>query len=84
MVELQKSRYGWEFLFLGANIDTVETARHYGIDESRAVRFHNDSKGIAINYDVIEEVVHHVRSGKGIDRSWKTQAEKDYDGRQKA
>jgi len=84
MVERQKSRYGWEFLFLGANIDTVETARHYGIDESRAVRFHNDSKGIAINYDVIEEVVHHVRSGKRIDRSWKRRAEKDYEGRHKA
>ena len=45
MIESQKE-VGWEFLFLGANIDAVETVRSYGIDESRAVNFINDTKGI--------------------------------------
>lgn len=84
MVERQKSRFKWEFLFLGANIDAVETTRRYGIDESRALRYHNDPDGIAINYHVVQEAVHNVRIGKGIDRSWKERAEKDYEKRNNA
>ena len=78
MVERQKNTYGWEFLFLGANIDAVETARRYGIDESRTARYHNDPKGVAVNYCVMEEAVHMVRSGKRLDRSWKKKAEEDF------
>ena len=81
MVERQKNRYGWEFLFLGADIDAIETARNYGIDESRAARFHNDSKGIAINYFSIGEAVHTVRSNRQLDRSWKRHTERDYEER---
>jgi len=81
MVERQKDKYGWEFLFLGANIDAVETARSYGIDESRTTRYHNDPKGVAVNYCVMEEAVHTVRSGKRLDRSWKKKAEEDFETR---
>ena len=49
MVQRQKEKYGWEFLFLGANIDAVETARHFGIGRDRAVRYHNDAKGQRLN-----------------------------------
>ena len=45
MVEKKKEKYGWEFLFLGANIDAVETAKHFGIARDRSVNFHNDSVG---------------------------------------
>ena len=61
MIERQKEKYGWEFLFLGANIDAVETARHFGIKEDRAVNFHCDSKGTQLNYEVISEAICAVR-----------------------
>ena len=46
--ENQKKKYGWEFLFIGANIDAVETAKHFGIDADRAVDYHADRKGTAV------------------------------------
>ncbi len=61
MVEGQKERYGWEFLFLGANIDAVAEARRFGIDSRRAVNFENDSKGVKLNYDVLSATVSRVR-----------------------
>ena len=50
MIERQKAKYGWEFLFLGANIDAVETAGNFGIDTDWAVNYHCDSEGTALNY----------------------------------
>lgn len=61
MVEKQKKKYGWEFLFLGANIDAIETARGFGISEDRAVNYCCDSEGTALNYDVIGKAVSNVR-----------------------
>lgn len=84
MVERQKIKYGWEFLFLGANIDAVETARTYGIDERTTVRFHNDSQGVDINCKIVQEAIHCVRSGRELDRSWKERAEKDYASRKRS
>ena len=55
MIERQKARYGWEFLFLGANIDAVETAGHFGIGADRAVNYHADSAGTQLNYEVLFE-----------------------------
>lgn len=48
MVERQKEEYGWEFLFIGANIDSVETAKHFGIGADRAVNYHADHQGIMV------------------------------------
>ena len=48
MIEEQKKEHGWEFLFIGANIDAVETARNFGIDAERAVAYHADAKGTAV------------------------------------
>lgn len=61
MIERQKAKYGWEFLFLGANIDAVETARHFGISEDRAVNYHSDGAGTQLNYDVVSEAISSVR-----------------------
>ena len=61
MIERQKAKYGWEFLFLGANIDAVETARHFGIGADRAVNYHSDSAGTQLNYEVLSEAISAVR-----------------------
>lgn len=62
MVERQKKRYNWEFIFLGANIDAVNVARRFGVSEKRAVRFENDGIGTEMNYRVMSDIVSSVRS----------------------
>ena len=57
MIERQKARYHWEFLFLGANIDAVKEAERFGINASRAVRYEHDSAGTQLNYEVVSHVV---------------------------
>ncbi len=81
MVERQKSRYGWEFLFLGANIDAVETARRYGIGPDRAVRFHNDRRGIQVNYETVSRAVGSVRMNAPLQRDWMADIQEDYESR---
>lgn len=81
MVERQKTRYGWEFLFLGANIDAVETAREFGISEDRAVNYHSDSVGTQLNYEVLSDTICQVRASGSIDGNWKKKIEKDYQNR---
>ncbi len=83
MIEKQKSRYGWEFIFLGANIDAVAEAEKFGIDSSRAAQFHNDKEGIELNYKVVSEAICELRSSKTISRDWKNQIDEDYDKRRK-
>ena len=53
MIENQKNKYGWEFLFIGANIDAVETARNFGISEDKAVNYHADSAGTKVVYNAV-------------------------------
>ena len=81
MVERQKSKYGWEFLFLGANIDAVETAGRFGIGSDRAVRFHNDAAGIALNYDAVSRTVGRMRRREIVCDEWKAEIEEDYASR---
>ena len=81
MIEKEKSKYGWEFLFLGANIDAVETARHFGIDEDHAVDYHADTIGTALNFEVVGEAVSSVRCGAPLKRKWKERIEADYKSR---
>jgi len=78
MVQRQKTRYGWEFLFLGANIDAVETASHFGIAEDRAVTFHNDAVGQALNYSQVSVAVSTMRANAPLGRDWKDEIEKDF------
>ena len=77
MIERQKEKYGWEFLFLGANIDAVETARGIGIDPGRAVDYCCDSQGISLNYEVLSIAICSVRCGDRLDDSWKQRIEDD-------
>ena len=62
MIERQKKKYHWEFIFLGANIDAVEVAGRFGIDRSRAVRYECDSEGTQLNYSVMSKMVSSVRA----------------------
>jgi uncharacterized protein YegL len=78
MVKHEQEKYGWEFLFLGANIDAVETAAHFGIAEDRAVTFLNDSKGQRLNYDSLGDAMRCVRSSAPLGREWKEKIEADF------
>ena len=78
MIKHQKQKYGWDFMFLGANIDAISTAAKYGIDEDYAVDYHADHEGTQLNYEAVNEAVMNLRSGKSIDRSWKEEIERDY------
>ena len=81
LVERQKQEYGWEFLFLGANIDAISTARRFGIGADRAVNYHADSQGTRLNYEVVSETVSCMRAGEPIAADWKREIEKDFNGR---
>lgn len=81
MVRLEQDKYGWEFLFLGANIDAVETARTYGLRDGHAVRFHNDKEGIGLNYTVVSETVAKIRKGSMVEEDWCKEITRDYEAR---
>lgn len=81
LIEHQKSKYGWEFIFLGANIDAAETAVSMGISKDRAADYISDRAGTALNYSVISEITSAVRSGKGISADWKKRISEDKNGR---
>lgn len=90
MVERQKERYGWEFLFLGANIDAIAVAGRFGINANRAVQYECDSEGTAVNYTVLSETVTRVRScapcmvKEAIGDDWKAGIEENYRSRGKS
>ena len=81
MIERQKTKYGWEFLFLGANIDAVETASQFGIGADRAVNYQCDSEGTALNYEVVSEAISAVRSSAPLGADWKKRIDEDYQKR---
>lgn len=84
MIERQKEKHGWEFLFLGANIDAVETARHFGISEDRAVNYHSDSEGTQLNYEVLSEAICAVRCSAPLGADWKKRIDEDFEKRGKS
>lgn len=82
MIERQKKQYGWEFLFLGANIDAAEEAGKFGIDRSMAADYHSDAAGTALNYQVISEAISCVRANKApLGGGWKKKIDEDYQKR---
>ena len=81
MIQRQKAEFGWEFLFLGANIDAVGTAGQMGIGADRAVNFHNDAEGTRLNYDVVSDAVASVRCSAPLDAHWKDAIEEDFQRR---
>ena len=78
LIEEKKTRFGWEFLFLGANIDAVQTARQYGIRPENAVTYCNDSEGVFLNYECVSEAVTSVRKCMPIGSQWKERIEEDH------
>ena len=82
MIEHQMKKYNWEFIFLGANIDAVETSKMYGIRPDRTQNYHADAKGVNLNFDVMSKTVASFRTHAEIDDKWKDQIEKDFKERQ--
>ncbi|MCD7761476.1 MAG: hypothetical protein LUH16_06845 [Clostridiales bacterium] len=81
MVEQEQTEYGWEFLFLGANIDAISTARRFGIDADRAVNFHADGAGVRLNYEAVSCAASCLREGAPLQASWKASIDKDFKSR---
>ena len=77
MIERQKGKYGWEFLFLGANIDAAAEAKRFGISADRAVHYKCDEAGTALNYEVISEAVCSVRASRPLSADWKKRIDAD-------
>lgn len=83
MIEHEKEKYGWEFLFIGANIDSVETARHFGIGADRSVNYHADSQGTAVVFETVSETVCNMRANVPLAPSWSDNINQDYNGRKR-
>ena len=81
MIDRQKKKYGWEFLFLGANIDAVKTAGRLGIGADRAVNYHADHEGTRLNYEVLSAAVSTVRGSAPLSTDWKRLIDEDYASR---
>ncbi len=81
MIGRQKARYGWEFLFLGANMDAVETAARFGVSRDRAVRYHSDRQGTRLNYEVLSDAVCGLRASAAIPQDWDARIRADYEKR---
>ena len=77
----QKTQLGWEFLFLGANIDAVETASRFGIAPDRAADYRADSEGTQLNYVVLSEAVSSLRRERRISGDWKKKIDEDFKNR---
>lgn len=80
MIELQQKQ-GWEFLFLGANIDAIGTADSLGISKDKAVTYQSDKVGTQKNYEVLSEVIKDVRKDGKIKSEWKKEIEEDVKNR---
>ena len=78
MIRRQEEQYGWEFLFIGANIDAVETAAHFGIRQQNAVDYHADATGTAVVFENIAKAVSSMRSKGMVCESWSEEIRADY------
>ena len=83
MIEHEKEKYGWEFLFLGANIDAAKEAARFGITEDRAANYHADRQGTAVIYEAMSEAVCNVRACRPMSADWKRRVDEDYQKRGK-
>lgn len=79
MVEKETKKYGWEFLFLGANIDAAKEAARFGIGAEHAANYHADSKGTGVIYETVSEAICHVRTcAAPLSAGWKKRVDEDY------
>ena len=84
LIENQKEKHGWEFMFLGANIDAVNVASYMGIDENRAVNFNCDSEGTDLNYEVLNDAIGVLRECSYVSADWKKRIDKYFKKRNKS
>ena len=82
-IERQKEKYGWEFLFLGANIDAAREAGRFGIDADHAANYHADTLGTAVIYDAVSEAVCNLRARRPMSAAWKETIDADFKKRGK-
>ena len=82
-IERQKARYGWEFIFLGANIDAAREAARFGIAAECAANYHADRQGTAVIYEAVNEAVRNVRAARPMGTNWKRQVDADFRKRSK-
>jgi uncharacterized protein YegL len=78
MIQRQQEKYGWEFIFLGANIDAAKEAARFGISEDRAANYHADSKGTAVIYEAVSQAVCSVRACRPMTSDWRREVDEDY------
>ena len=81
LVHRQRERFGWEFIFLGANMDAIGAASQIGIQADRATNFHADTRGIPCAYQAVSETIAQVRAGMPVKDGWKAKVEQDYKSR---
>jgi len=78
LIERAKKEYGWEFLFLGANIDAAAEGGRLGISPEHTVRYRPDRRGTLLNYEAVNEAVTCVRRGAPIKAGWKKKIEEHF------
>ncbi len=83
MIERQKEKYGWEFIFIGANIDSVETAASIGISKDRAVNYVHDGRGTRVMYDTVARAACNMRACQPMTDDWADEINEDYNKRNK-
>ena len=83
MITRQKEQHGWEFLFLGANIDAAKEAARFGIAADRAANYHADTQGTAVIYEAMSEAVYNVRACRPMGADWKRRVDEDFNKRGK-
>lgn len=83
MIERQKGKYGWEIIFLGANIDALSTAARVGISADRTANYHADGEGTRLNYEAVSNAVSELRANRPLDARWKVEIEADFAHRNK-
>ena len=78
MIERQKEKYGWEFIFLGANIDAAKEAARFGIHADCAANYHADHQGTAVVYEAVSEAVCNIRASRAMNGNWRRRVDEDY------
>ena len=85
LIETQKEN-GWDFVFMGANIDSVQVASRMGIRANRAVNYHNDARGTKARYSAMDNFVSAAfaaPSMSAVDDAWREVVDKDFTSRKK-
>ena len=81
MIERQREKYGWGFLFLGANIAAAKEAARFGISAERAANYHADHQGTGLVYEAVNAAVCSVRASRTLENDWRASIDEDFKSR---